>query len=92
MDLLSAPLERYLLQLSWGPEVIRTGIPTTFVINIRDPVTEDVLRNPSFDFVMTQNGREIYKERLQSNLGTFSKEYTFSQPGTVSTRSLSLAL
>ncbi|MGI0036974.1 MAG: CFI-box-CTERM domain-containing protein [Nitrososphaera sp.] len=83
LDFLSAPGEKYLLQLSWGPEVIETGIPTTFVINVRDPVTEDVIRNPSFDFVMTQAGTEIYRERLQEDFGGFAKNYTFSQPGTV---------
>lgn len=83
LDFLSAPGEKYLIQLSWGPEVIQTGIPTTFVMNVRDPVTEDVIRNPSFDFVMTQAGTEIYRERLQEDFGGFAKNYTFSQPGTV---------
>ena len=83
LDFLSAPGEKYLVQLSWGPEVIQTGIPTTFVMNVRNPVTEDVLRNPSFDFVMSQAGTEIYRERLQEDFGGFAKNYTFSQPGTV---------
>jgi hypothetical protein len=83
LDFLSAPGEKYLVQLSWGPEVIQTGIPTTFVMNVRDPVTEDVIRNPSFDFVITQSGIEVYRERLQDDFGGFAKNYTFSQPGTV---------
>lgn len=83
LDFLSAPGEKYLVQLSWGPEVIQTGIPTTFVMNVRNPVTEDVIRNPSFDFVMTQAGSEIYREPLQEDFGGFAKNYTFSHPGTV---------
>jgi hypothetical protein len=83
IDLLTTPTEKYLFQLSWGPEVIETGVPITFVMNIQDPVTGDLIRRPSFDFVMTQGGNEIYKERLQSDIGTFANDYTFSQPGVV---------
>jgi peptide/nickel transport system substrate-binding protein len=83
LDLLSGPAEKYLLQLSWGPEVMETGVPVTFVMNVQDPATGDLLRGPYFDFVLTQGGSEIYRQRLQSELGTFAHKYTFSTPGIV---------
>jgi len=81
IDLFSST-EKYLFQLSWGPEVIKTGETTTFVMNIQDPKTGDLVRNASFDFVLSRAGNEVYSEKISSNLGTFSNTYTFSQAGT----------
>lgn len=81
MDLFSNN-EKYLWQLSWGPEIIRTGAPTTFVMNLQNPTTGDLVRNSSFDFVLTKDGEEVHRQRLSSNLGTYSYQYTFLQPGT----------
>jgi hypothetical protein len=83
IDILTTPSEKYLLQLSWGPEVIETGIPITFVMNVQDPITGDLTRQPSFDFVMTQGGTEIYRQRLRSDIGTFAHDFTFPRPGVV---------
>ena len=83
LDLLSAPGEKYLFQLSWGPEVIETGLPTIFVMNLQDPGTGDLARRSSFDFVLTQDGKQIYSNSLSSDFGTYSLQYTFSNPGTV---------
>jgi hypothetical protein len=74
--------EKYLWQLSWGPEIIRTGAPTTFVMNLQNPTTGDLLRSSSFDFVLTKDGKEVHRQNLSSGLGTFSYQYTFLQPGT----------
>jgi hypothetical protein len=83
LDLVTSPSEKYTLQLSWGPDVIETGAPVTFVMNIQDPTTGDLIRHSSFDFVLTQAGQEIYRQRLTSDLGTYSHQYAFTQPGTV---------
>jgi hypothetical protein len=83
IDILSLPTEKYLLQMSWGPEVIETGVPITFVMNIQDPATGDLLRHSSFDFVIEQGGSEVHRKHLTSDLGTYSYQYTFGQAGTV---------
>ena len=83
LDIMSLPTERFLFQLSWGPDLIETGTPVTFVMNLQDPATGDLLRGSSFDFVLTQGGTEIHRERLSSNLGTYSYDYTFANTGTV---------
>ena len=83
LDILSLPGEKFLFQLSWGPDIIETGVPITFVMNIQDPATGDLLRGSSFDFVLIQDGNEIHNEHLSSEFGTYSYQYTFSKAGRV---------
>src|ERR687891_2456763 len=83
LDILSLPGEKFLFQLSWGPDIIETGVPTTFVMNIQDPATGDLLRRSSFDLVFIQDGNEIHSTHMSSEFGTYSYEYTFSKAGTV---------
>lgn len=83
LDILSLPGEKFLFQLSWGPDIIETGVPITFVMNVQDPATGDLLRGSSFDFVLIQDGNEIHNEHMSSEFGTYSYEYTFSKAGRV---------
>jgi hypothetical protein len=83
LDILSLPGEEFLFQLSWGPDIIETSIPITFVMNIQDPATGDLLRGSSFDFVLIQDGNEIHNKHMSSEFGTYSYEYTFSKAGRV---------
>lgn len=81
LDLLSTS-EKYNWEVSWGPEVIETGTPITFAMNVQDPATADLVRFATFDFVITKEGREVYRQGMSSNIGTFSTQYTFREPGT----------
>jgi hypothetical protein len=83
LDILSLPGEKFLFQLSWGPDIIETGVPTTFVMNIQDPATGDLIRRSSFDLVFIQDSNEIHSTHMSSEFGTYSYEYTFSKAGTV---------
>src|ERR687895_1498475 len=83
LDILSLPDEKFLFQLSWGPDIIETGIPTTFVMNIQDPATGDLIRGSSFDRVLLQDGKEIHNNHMSSGFGTYSYEYTFPTAGRV---------
>jgi hypothetical protein len=83
LDIMSLPSEKFLFQLSWGPDVIETGVPTTFVMNIQDPATGDLVRGSSFDFVLTQGGSEIHRQHLSSDFGTYAYDYTFAKAGMV---------
>ncbi|HEU4606421.1 MAG TPA: CFI-box-CTERM domain-containing protein [Nitrososphaera sp.] len=82
LDIMSLPSERFLFQLSWGPDLIETGVPVTFVMNLQDPATGDIVRGSSFDFVLTQGGTEIHRERMSSDFGTYAYDYTFANAGT----------
>jgi hypothetical protein len=83
LDISSLPKEKFLFQLAWGPDVIETIVPITFVMNIQDPATGDLVRGSSFDFVLTQDGKEIHRKHMSSDFGTYSYDYTFSKKGTV---------
>ena len=83
LDIMSLPSEKFLFQLSWGPDLIETGVPTTFVMNVQDPATGDLVRGSSFDFVLTQDGREIHRQHMSSDFGTYSYKYTFAKAGIV---------
>jgi peptide/nickel transport system substrate-binding protein len=83
LDILSLPGEKFLFQLSWGPDIIEAGIPTTFVMNIQDPTTGDLIRGSSFDLVLIQDGNEVHTNHMSSEFGTYSYDYTFSKAGTV---------
>lgn len=83
LDIMSLPNERFLVQLSWGPDVVEAGIPMTFVMNIKDPATDEILRGSSFDFVVMQGGSEIHREHMADDLGLYSFQYTFADAGTV---------
>src|ERR671918_1181847 len=83
LDILSLPGEKFLFQLSWGPDIIETGVPTTFVMNIQDPTTGDLIRGSSFDLVLIQDGNEVHTNHMSSDFGTYSYQYTFSKAGRV---------
>jgi peptide/nickel transport system substrate-binding protein len=83
LDITSLPGEKYLFQLSWGPDVIETGIPITFVMNIQDPLTGELIRGSSFDFVLTQDGTEIHRKHMAEDFGTYAYDYKFANAGTV---------
>jgi hypothetical protein len=81
LDILSLPSETFLFQLAWDPGVIETGVPTTFVMNIRDAATDEVLRGSSFDFVLTQGGREIHRSACRLTLGPTRTNTRLQMPG-----------
>jgi len=83
LDITSVPKGNYVFEMSWDPAVIQTGTKTTFIINIQNPVNGDLISNTSYDFVLTQDGKEIYRSHRPLSFGTDAVTYTFSKAGTV---------
>ncbi|HEY6756899.1 MAG TPA: CFI-box-CTERM domain-containing protein [Nitrososphaera sp.] len=73
---------KYIFELSWGPDIIETGTSTTFTMNIQD-ANGNLLAGSSFDFVLSQDGNEIYRQHLKSDIGDYSTQYTFTKAGGV---------
>jgi hypothetical protein len=73
---------KYIFELSWGPDIIETGTSTTFTMNIQD-ANGNLLTGSSFDFVLSQDGKEIYRQHLKSDIGDYSTQYTFTKAGAV---------
>ncbi len=65
MDITSKD-NNYVFELSWGPDIIETGTPTTFTMNIQD-ANGNLLTGSSFDFVISQDGNEVYRQNLKSS-------------------------
>lgn len=81
MDITSKD-NNYVFELSWGPDIIETGTPTTFTMNIQD-ANGNLLTGSSFDFVISQDGNEVYRQNLKSSTGDYSTQYTFTKAGSV---------
>ncbi len=81
MDITSKD-NKYVFELSWGPDIIQTGIPTTFAMNVQD-ANGNLLTGSSFDLVLSQDGKEMYRQHLKSDIGDYSAQYTFTKAGSV---------
>jgi peptide/nickel transport system substrate-binding protein len=81
IDVQSLPAGKYVFELSWGPRVIRTGVLTTFAMNLQDVKTGDLSRDTGFDFVLRHNGTEVFRQKEYSSIGVYSEQYTFQDTG-----------
>lgn len=68
---------KYLFQISWNPEKIIFENKTTFIINVQDPKSGDLLRHTSFDFILQNNNIEVYREHITTDFGALTKDVIF---------------
>jgi hypothetical protein len=80
--------EQIQVDLSWDPLVIEPEKNTKFIFTFRDAKTGELLRNTSYDFVISQNGRDVYKKSGNAQIGSDFVDYGFSdaQKGQASIR------
>ncbi|MEW6044462.1 MAG: peptidase [Thermoproteota archaeon] len=76
------------VDLSWDPIVIEPNKNTKFIYTFRDAKTGELLRNTQYDFVISQDGKELYKKSANAQIGSDFTDYTFSesQKGQISIR------
>ena len=67
------------VDLSWEPEVIEPDKNTKFIFTFRDGKTGELLRNTSYDFVILQNEKELYKKSSNAQIGGDYVDYTFAE-------------
>ena len=67
------------VDLSWDPLVIEPGKNTKFIFTFRNANTGDLLRNTPYDFVISQNGKELYKKSGNAQIGSDFVDYVFSE-------------
>jgi len=67
------------VDLSWDPMIIEPDKNTKFIFTFRDAKTGDLLRNTSYDFVIFQDGKGIYKKSGNAQIGSDFVDYTFSE-------------
>lgn len=80
--------EEIQVDLSWDPVTIEPNKNTKFIFTFRDPKTGETLRNTSYDFVILQNGQEVYRKSGNAQVGGDFADYTFleGQTGQTSIR------
>ncbi|MBM3905570.1 MAG: peptidase [Thaumarchaeota archaeon] len=67
------------VDMSWEPDTIEPSKNTKFIYTFRDGKTGELLRNTSYDFVILQNGKELYKKSANAQIGGDYADYTFTE-------------
>ena len=67
------------VDMSWEPETIEPGKNTKFIFTFRDGKTGELLRNTTYEFVILQNGQELYKKSSNAQIGGDYVDYTFTE-------------
>ena len=71
------------VNLSWDPPAVRTHEKTQFVYQFYDPKTNSNLANMKYDFVILQNGREIFRDGGMNQIGGDYRNFVFDDPGSI---------
>jgi plastocyanin len=67
--------------LSWDPKSIITNVPINFIIEAFKFPENTLLHLWSYNFVVLQNGKEVYRTNGITQVGSSAERYTFSSPG-----------
>jgi plastocyanin len=71
------------VNLSWDPPVIKTHEKIQFVYQFYDPKTNSNLANMKYDFIIFQNGKEIFRDDGLSQIGGDYRNFVFSDSGSI---------
>ena len=71
------------VNLSWDPPVIKTHEKIQFVYQFYDPQTNSNLAKMKYDFIIFQNGKEIFRDEGISQIGGDYRNFVFSDSGSV---------
>ena len=72
--------------LSWTPESIVTNVLVSFIMDFFEYPGNSRLHLWSYNFVIIQNGTEIYRTDEITQVGSSVQTYTFSAPGKTTVR------
>ena len=67
--------------LSWSPSSIKTNEPINFIIDFFEMPKNTKLHLWPYNFVLIQNGKEIYRTTGITQIGSSAVKYAFSAPG-----------
>lgn len=70
--------EQIQVDLSWDPIIVEPGKDARFIYTFRDAKTGEPLRNTSYDFILIQNEKQIYKKSGNAQIGGDYSDYMFS--------------
>ena len=72
--------------MSWDPPVIKTHEKIQFVYQFYDPTTNSNLAKMKYDFIIFQNGKEIFRDEGLSQIGGDYRNFVFSESGSIIVR------
>ncbi|TBR23973.1 MAG: hypothetical protein EPO63_04800 [Candidatus Nitrosotenuis sp.] len=72
--------------LTWEPNVIKTHEKIRFVYQFYDAMTDRNLSKMRYDFVLIQDGGEIYRDSGKTEIGGDFRDYAFDSSGPVLVR------
>ena len=72
----------YQVDLSWDPREIVPGSETRFIYTIRDGVSLDLLYNSNFDFIISNDNKQIHKSSEAARIGGGFVDFVFPTDGT----------
>ena len=71
------------VNLSWDPPVIKTHEKIQFVYQFYDPQTNSNLAEMKYNFIIFQNGKEIFRDEGLSQIGGDYRNFVFSDSGSI---------
>ena len=74
------------VNLSWDPPVIKTHEKIQFVYQFYDPRSNSNLAEMKYDFIIFQNGQEIFRDKGLSQIGGDYRNFVFSDSGSIIVR------
>lgn len=74
------------LDLTWEPNVIKTHEKVSFIYHTYDPATNSNLDKMKYDFIIIQNGEEIFRDEGLTGVGGDYRNYVFEKPGPIEIR------
>ena len=71
------------VNLSWEPQVIKTHEKIQFVYQFYDPATNSNLAKMKYDFIIFQNGKEIFRDEGLNQIGGDYRNFVFDESGSI---------
>jgi len=77
------PDKRIEVNLAWDPPVIKTHEKIQFVYQFYDPSTNSNLAKMKYDFIIFQNGKEIFRDKGLNQIGGDYRNFVFNESGSI---------
>jgi len=71
------------LDMTWEPNVIKTNEKVVFIYQTYDPKTNSNLDKMSYDFIIMQNGKEIFRDEGITSVGGDYRNFAFEETGPI---------
>lgn len=71
------------IDMTWEPNIIKTNEKVVFIYHTYDPLTNTNLDKMSYDIIITQNGKELFRDEGLTGVGGDYRNFVFEQPGPI---------